>query len=45
VPGLRKIFHTFDGYPNLAKQARVDMAYNLGIAGLKKFKKLIAPAV
>jgi GH24 family phage-related lysozyme (muramidase) len=44
VPGLRKIFNGFDGYPDSAKQALVDMAYNLGIAGLKKFKKLVAAA-
>jgi GH24 family phage-related lysozyme (muramidase) len=44
VPGLRQIFHGFDGYPNPAKQALVDMVYNLGVTGLKKFKKLIAAA-
>ena len=44
VPGLRQLFHGFDGYPNPAKQALVDMVYNLGVGGLKKFKKLIAAA-
>ena len=44
VPELRQIFHGFDGYPNPAKQALVDMVYNLGVGGLKKFKKLIAAA-
>jgi GH24 family phage-related lysozyme (muramidase) len=44
VPGLRKIFNGFDGYPDPAKQALVDMVYSLGIKGLKKFKKLITAA-
>jgi GH24 family phage-related lysozyme (muramidase) len=44
VPGLQKIFSGFDAYPDPAKQALVDMVYNLGGTGLKQFKKLIAAA-
>ena len=44
IPGLQRAFDGFDSYPASAKQALIDMAYNLGLGGLKKFKNLIAAA-
>lgn len=40
LPGLRKLFPGFDGFPRAAKRALIDMAWNLGIGGLGKFSKL-----
>jgi GH24 family phage-related lysozyme (muramidase) len=42
LPGLRRLCPHFDGYPVPAQRALVDMAYNLGVAGLGKFPTLIA---
>lgn len=42
LPGLRRLFPHFDGYPPAAQRALVDMAYNLGVGGLGKFENLIA---
>jgi GH24 family phage-related lysozyme (muramidase) len=42
LPGLRKIFSGWDGFPAPAKRALLDMAYNLGLKGLKKFISLIS---
>jgi GH24 family phage-related lysozyme (muramidase) len=39
-PGVKKIYPGYDNYPPSAKRALIDMAYNLGTAGLEKFKKL-----
>jgi len=41
LPGLRKLFSGWDGFPTPAKRALLDMAYNLGLNGLKKFRILI----
>ncbi len=41
MPGLMSIFDTWATIPTPAKRALLDMAYNLGVAGLKKFKTLI----
>lgn len=41
VPGIRRSFTRFDDYPTAAQIALVDCAYNLGVAGLAKFRKLI----
>jgi GH24 family phage-related lysozyme (muramidase) len=40
--GLEQSFAGYDGYPLAAKRALLDMAYNLGIDGLLKFRKLKA---
>lgn len=42
--GARKQFKGFDGYPLAAQIALVDMAYNVGLAGLARFKRLKAAA-
>jgi GH24 family phage-related lysozyme (muramidase) len=42
IPGIKKLCHDFDMWPLPARQAIVDMAYNLGVGGLSKFHKLIA---
>lgn len=42
LPGLRRIFPGFDNYPRSAQVALCDMAYNLGIGGLAKFRDLRA---
>jgi GH24 family phage-related lysozyme (muramidase) len=42
LPGVRRLCPHFDNYPAPAQSALVDMAYNLGVGGLGKFKKLIA---
>lgn len=39
-PGLRRLFAAFDDYPGTARAALVDMAYNLGVAGLGKYTRL-----
>jgi GH24 family phage-related lysozyme (muramidase) len=42
LPGLRALFPGFDGYPQPAQRALVDMAYTLGVTGLrKKFPRLV----
>lgn len=41
LPGLKTIFDTWDNIPTPAKRALLDMAYNLGVGGLKKFKTMI----
>jgi len=41
LPGLRRLCPSFDRYPVPAQRALVDMAYNLGVAGLSKFHNLI----
>lgn len=40
LPGLRELFPSFDSYPDSAKAALVDMAYNLGVHGLAAFRTL-----
>ena len=40
LPGLKKLFPTWEQIPTPAKRALLDMAYNLGLAGLKKFKTM-----
>lgn len=42
LPGLRTIFPGWSTLATPAKRALLDMAYNLGLAGLRKFKTLIA---
>ena len=39
---LGKALPRWNTYPEPAQQALFDMAYNLGIAGLRKFRKLLA---
>ena len=41
LPGLQGLCPNFDRYPAPAQRAHVDMAYNLGIVGLGKFRKLL----
>lgn len=41
IPGLKKIFPDWTLLPTPVKRALLDMAYNLGLTGLKKFKTLI----
>lgn len=40
LPGLRRLWHGFDDFPAPARVALVDMAWNLGVAGLGKFTRL-----
>lgn len=40
VPGLRRLWPSFDAFPVQAKSALVDMAYNCGLSGLAKFTHL-----
>jgi hypothetical protein len=42
LPGLRHLFRDFDRYPLPARRALVDMGYDLGLAGLARFRNLIA---
>ncbi len=42
VPALKGTFPGFVKFPEDAQVALLDLAYNLGAAGLKKFKKLVA---
>ena len=42
LPGLRGVFRTFDRYPAPARRALVEMAFDLGLARLCKFRNLIA---
>lgn len=37
VPGIRRLCHDFDEWPEPAQMAIVDMAYNLGLHGLSHF--------
>ena len=42
LKGLRGLFPGFDGYPQPAQRALVDMAYTLGVSGLeKKFPRVV----
>ena len=41
LPGLRRLCPGFDGYPQPAQRALVDMAYNLGLGGLARFSKML----
>lgn len=41
LPGLKKIFSGWSTFPTPAKRALLDMAYNLGLKGLRKFGTLI----
>jgi hypothetical protein len=42
LPGLRTLFRSFDRYPAPAQRALVEMAVDLGLTGLSKFRNLIA---
>ena len=42
LPGLRRLCPNFDRCPLPARRALVDMAYDLGVVGLAKFRILIA---
>lgn len=42
LPGLRRLCPDFDRYPLSARRAVVDMACDLGLAGLARFRTLIA---
>ena len=42
LPGLRRLCANFDRCPLPARRALVDMAYDLGLGGLAKFRTLIA---
>jgi hypothetical protein len=42
LPGLRWLFASFDRYPLPARRALVDMAYDLGLVALGKFRNLVA---
>ena len=42
LKGLRRLFPGFDGYPQPAQRALVDMAYTLGVSGLEtKFPRFV----
>jgi len=41
LPGIRRLCPGFDGYPQPAQSALVDMAYNLGVGGLARFSKML----
>jgi GH24 family phage-related lysozyme (muramidase) len=42
LKGLRRLFPGFDGYPQPAQRAVVDMAYTLGVSGLEtKFPRFV----
>lgn len=41
LPGIRKLCHDFDAWPETAQRAIVDMAYNLGVHGLSHFVNLL----
>ena len=40
LPGLRRNFPGFDGYPAPAQRALLDMAYNMGVGGVGRFHNL-----
>ena len=42
LPGLRRLFPRFAHYPLPAQRALVEMAYNLGVGGLRRFFNLTA---
>jgi len=42
IPGLQQQFHAFDALPWAAQQVLVDLAWNLGLNGLAKFRNLAA---
>lgn len=39
---LKREFPQWDSYPDVVQQALFDMAFNLGVAGLKKFVNMLA---
>ena len=41
LPGIRRLCPGFDGYPQPAQRALVDMAYNLGVGGLGRFTNML----
>jgi GH24 family phage-related lysozyme (muramidase) len=41
LPGIRRLCPGFDRYPHPAQRALVDMAYNLGVAGLGRFSNML----
>jgi GH24 family phage-related lysozyme (muramidase) len=41
LPGLRRLFPNFDRYPLPARRALIDMAFDLGLAALSRFRNLI----
>jgi GH24 family phage-related lysozyme (muramidase) len=41
LPGIRRLCPGFDGYPQPAQRALVDMAYNLGVGGLARFTNML----
>ena len=43
--GLQGVWSDFDAFPEPAQVALIDMAYNLGIGGLKKFSRLGASVI
>jgi hypothetical protein len=42
LPALRRLCSDFDRYPLPARRALVDMAFDVGVAGLARFRNLIA---
>jgi GH24 family phage-related lysozyme (muramidase) len=42
LPGLRRLYPEYDSFPRPAQRALLDMAYNLGVGGLRKFTNLKA---
>lgn len=41
IPSLRNIFPRFDSFPDQVKMALIDMIWNLGPTGLRKFSNLV----
>lgn len=41
LPGLKKLFSSWNTFPTPAKRALLDMAYNLGLKGPRKFRTLL----
>ena len=41
LPGLRQLCSKFDAFPEPAQACLIDMAWNLGLAGLRKFPLLL----
>jgi GH24 family phage-related lysozyme (muramidase) len=37
IPGIKRLCHDFDAWPEPAQRGILDMAYSLGIAGLSRF--------
>jgi len=42
LPGLQQQFHAWDALPFPAQEVLIDMAWNLGLTGLAKFRNLAA---